>query len=158
MSESEWSRHPYRITTRFDELDLAVIQNFLSTSYWADSIPLEIVERACRGSLCFGLFHEPARTRGSNAKPEQVGFARVITDGATFGYLADVFVTEPHRGIGLAKWMVACVLEEPSVQGLRRWMLATRDAHGLYRPFGFSPLADPSKLMEIARPGIYRSG
>ena len=151
---SQWSRPPYHISTRFEDLDLDVIQNFLSTSYWAAGIPLEVVERACRGSLCFGLFHQAESNAFAAGK--QVGFARVITDCATFGYLADVFVTESHRGAGLAKWMVECVLKEPRVDGLRRWMLATRDAHSLYQRFGFSQLGDPAKFMEIARPGIYQ--
>lgn len=153
---SHHSRPPYHITTRFEDLDLDVIQRFLFTSYWAAGIPLDVVERACRGSLCFGLYCDEVSADESSTRREQVGFARVITDYATFGYLADVFVTEPHRGRGLAKWMVACALKEPSVDGLRRWMLGTRDAHGLYEEFGFTRLGGSAKFMEITRPEIYR--
>ncbi len=109
------NRPPYHTTTRFEDLDLDFIHAFLSTSYWADGIPLEVVERACRGSLCFGLFRDGVSSGGSAAEREPVGFARVVSDYATFGYLADVFVTEPHRGAGLATWMVECVLEESAI-------------------------------------------
>ncbi len=156
--ESKRRRPPYHITTRFEDLDLDFIQAFLSTSYWADGIPLEIVERACRGSRRFGLFRDGVSSGGSATEREPVGFACVISDDATFGYLADVFVTEPHRGAGLATWMVECALEEPRLLGLRRWMLASRDAHKLYAKLGFSQLGDAKKFMEIARPGIYRKG
>jgi GNAT superfamily N-acetyltransferase len=152
----ETRRPPYFISTRFEDLDLGFVQAFLATSYWASEIPLEVVDRACRGSLCFGLFRD-APSQGTGDPAEPVGFARVITDCATFGYLADVFVIEAHRGMGLASWIVECALADRSLRGLRRWMLATRDAHPLYAPLGFAPLADPAKFMEIARPGIYRS-
>lgn len=126
-------------------LDLDVIHGFLSQSYWARGIPRELVERAVRNSLCFGLY-EGAR---------QVGFARVISDEATFAYLADVFIIESHRGRGLAKVLIAAVVAEPRLQGLRRWMLATRDAHGLYARFGFEPLAAPGRFMELHAPDVY---
>jgi GNAT superfamily N-acetyltransferase len=105
-----------------------------------------VVEAACAGSVCFGLYVEDGT---------QVGFARVISDRATFAYLADVFVLPEQRGRGLSKWLVACVLEHPALQNLRRWMLATRDAHGLYERYGFTSLGDPKKFMEIAQPGLY---
>jgi GNAT superfamily N-acetyltransferase len=142
---TEWHRPPYRLSTRVDELDLDCVREFLAGSYWARDIPRDVVERACRGSLCFGLYHAD----------DQVGFARVVSDFATFGYLADVFVIEPHRGRGLADWMVETALAHPQLSSLRRWMLATRDAHPLYERHGFERLADPGKFMEIARPGIY---
>lgn len=144
-----WTRDDYEIDTARSRLDLAVVRDFLARSYWAEGIPLEVVEAACDGSVCFGLY---------DAAPQQIGFARVVTDRATFGYLADVFVLEDWRGRGLSKWLIACVLDHPELQGFRRWMLATRDAHGLYERFGFAALAHPHKLMEITRPGLYRPG
>ena len=122
------------------------MRGFLAGSYWAAEIPKDVVDAACAGSVCFGLY----------AARRQVGFARVVSDRATFAWLADVFVLPDHRGRGLSKWLVACVLEHPELRGLRRWMLATRDAHGLYERFGFTALGDPGKFMEIARPGLYR--
>ncbi len=137
-----WTHGEYEIDTDRERLDRVLVREFLADSYWARGISQEVVDAACAGSICFGLY------RAS----EQVGFARVITDGATFGYLADVFVLPAHRDRGLSKWMVARVLEHPRLQGFRRWMLATRDAHGLYERFGFRPLDDPAKFMEIKRP------
>lgn len=143
--------------TRFDEyaistdpalLDIEVIHEFLAQSYWSPGIPRSIIERAIRNSLCFGLY----------CRTEQVGFARVITDKATFAYLADVFVLESHRGKGLSKWLMQVIKEHEDLQGLRRFMLITQDAHGLYRQFGFGELANPSRVMEINRPDIYRQG
>ena len=132
--------HPdYEISADPARLDLGAIHAFLSRSYWSPGIPREIVERAAAHSLCFGLYHRDA----------QVGFARVVTDRATFGYLADVYVLEAHRGQGLAKDLVRTVLAHPELQGLRRFLLATRDAHGLYQPFGFQPPARPESLLEI---------
>lgn len=126
-------------------LDMEVIHGFLAQSYWARGIPRELVERAVRNSLCFGLYEGAL----------QVGFARVVTDQATFAYLADVFVVESHRGRGLAQVLVAAVVADPRLQGLRRWMLATRDAHGLYARFGFKPLAVPARFMELHAPDVY---
>jgi GNAT superfamily N-acetyltransferase len=140
----------YEIDTDLARLDYPAIQRFLAGSYWAKDIPLEVVEAACAGSVCFGL-----HAREERGGWEQVGFGRVVTDAATFGYLADVYVLEAHRGRGLSKWLVECVLSHPRLQHFRRWMLATRDAHGLYARFGFEPLGDPGKFMEIARPGLY---
>lgn len=143
----EWTRGAYRISTDPDRLDLEVIHTFLAQrSYWAEGIPRDVLERSIRGSLPFGVYDGG----------RQVGFARVITDRATYAYLADVFVLEAHRGRGLSKWLMDCVVSHPDLQGLRRWHLATRDAHGLYARFGFRPLADPSSLMEIRRPDVYR--
>lgn len=130
----EWRRGAYLITTHKARSDLEAIYGFLKTSYWASGIPAETVRRSVENSLTFGLFTEG----------EQVGFARVVTDYATFAYLADVFVLEPHRRRGLGRWMMEVVFSHPELQGLRRWMLATRDAHGLYRKYGFAdtPLTD----------------
>jgi len=127
-------------------MDVAAVHAYLSRSYWADGIPLELVARAIRASLCFGLFHDE----------RQVAFARVVTDRATFAYLADVYVLEEHRKRGLAIWLMEEVVRHPDLQGLRRFVLATRDAHTLYARFGFVPLAHPEFFMEINRPGLYR--
>jgi GNAT superfamily N-acetyltransferase len=137
----------YSITTDSDRMDVAAIHAFLTRSYWSPGIPSSIVEKAIDNSLCFGLFHDSV----------PVGFARVITDKATFAYLADVYVLEEHRGKGLAKRMMETVFSHPDLQDLRRFMLATRDAHALYRQFGFRDIENPDNLMAITRPDIYRS-
>jgi GNAT superfamily N-acetyltransferase len=142
----QWERDGYVVSTDAARLDLAAIHGYLSRSYWAAGIPLETLARALDHSLCFGLYRDTT----------QVGFARMVTDRATFAYLADVYVLEPHRGRGLGKWLVGCVLSHPALHGLRRSMLATRDAHELYRQFGYRPLAHPERLMEIVQPDIYR--
>lgn len=135
-----------RISTNRDELDLALIHDFLSReAYWSQGIPLAVVQRAIENSLCFGGY----------LKGKQVAFARVVSDYATFGYLADVFVIESCRGLGYAKAMVGAVMDEPRLQGLRRIMLMTRDAHPLYTGFGFTPLSKPGNAMEINRRDIY---
>ncbi len=128
----------YRISTDPSELDLGVVHGYLNESYWAAGVPEDVVRRSIENSLCFGVY------RGG----EQVGFARVITDRATFAYLADVFVLEEHRGLGIGKWLVEVALSHPELQGLRRWMLATRDAHDLYRRHGFAALGRPEIFME----------
>jgi GNAT superfamily N-acetyltransferase len=130
------------ISTDKTKLDIAMIHQFLSAeSYWSKNIPLSIVQKSIEGAVCFGIYE--------TAQEKQVGFARVITDGATFGYLADVFVINEYRGKGLSKWMIQCILEHPELQGFRRWMLATRDAHGLYSQFGFEPLKNPERIMGL---------
>jgi GNAT superfamily N-acetyltransferase len=141
----EWRRGAFTISTDRSKLDRAAIHEFLAGSYWAKGIPRAIVDRSIEGSLCFGVFDGE----------RQVGFARVITDFATFGYLADVYVLESHRGRGLAKWLMESILAHSELQGLRRWMLVTRDAHPLYRKFGFRELAHPERIMEMTFPGIY---
>lgn len=145
-SPSEWQRGEFRVSDRREDLDLDVIHGFLRESYWSPGIPRALVERAIAGSLCFGLY------RGS----AQLGFARVVSDRATFAYLADVFVLPGARGLGLGRWLVDCILAHPDLQGLRRWMLATTDAHGLYAQVGFTPLSAPDKLMERLDPDVYR--
>src|SRR5690606_29929393 len=122
----EWTSGEFAITCDPEKQDLDVIHGFLSQSYWSKGIPREIVARSLRNSLCFALLH-----RG-----KQVGFARVISDLATIAYLGDVFVLPEYRGRGLSKWLMECVVNHPELQGLRRWMLATRDSHGLYEKFG----------------------
>ena len=140
-------RGEYTITTNRHALDLNAIHDFLTRSYWSLGVPIGIVERAIANSLCFGLFHGKG----------QVGFARVITDKATFAYLADVYVLDSHRGKGLSKWLLEVIQGHEHLQGLRRFMLATRDAHGLYSQFGFKELANPSRIMEIVNENAYRS-
>ena len=140
-----WTRPPYRISDDPGEVDFDVVHGFLTTSYWARGIRREIVERAVENSMPFSL----------KDATRQIGFARVITDRTTFGYLADVFVVDEHRGRGLGAWLVDTVLGHPDLQGLRRWLLATRDAHGLYAIHGFTALADPSIYMTIHDPDIY---
>ena len=144
----EWSREGFEGSDDPCRLDLAPIHRFISReSYWAEGISESLLARAIAHSLCFGLY-QGAR---------QVGFARVVTDRATFGYLCDVFVDREHRGTGLGKWLVACVLEHPDLQGLRRIALMTRDAHDLYRPFGFRAMPEATRYLEIHRPDVYRS-
>jgi GNAT superfamily N-acetyltransferase len=135
----------YSISTDPKRFQIAGIHAFLSTSYWSPGIPLETLEAAIRNSLSFGLFHDGV----------QVGFARVVTDRATFAYLCDVYVLPNHVGQGRAKWMLSTLLSHPDLQGLRRFLLATRDAHALYSRFGFRPLGNPSRFMEILQPNIY---
>jgi len=142
---TQWRRNGFTISTDPKRLDRQMIHEFLSASYWATGIPREVVDRSIEGALCFGLFEDG----------RQVGFARVITDRATFAYLADVFVLESHRGQGLATWLMESILAHPRLQGLRRWMLVTRDAHPLYRKVGFRDLAHPERIMEKTFPGIY---
>ena len=133
-----WQRDGYLISTDASMLDLEVVHGYLSRSYWAAGVPEDVVRRSVENSLCFGVY------RGE----EQAGFARVVTDRATFAYLADVFVLEEHRGQGIGKWLVEVILSHPDLQGLRRWMLATRDAHDLYRRYAFTELARPGIFME----------
>ena len=142
----EWTRDKFTVTTDKARLDREVIVRFLASSYWAENIPRATVDRSIDNSLCFGLLEEN----------RQIGFARVVTDCATFAYLADVFVLPEHRGAGLGKWLIECVVSHPDLQGLRRWMLGTRDAHGLYRQFGFTPLKRPEIFMELHDPDVYR--
>ncbi len=135
----------FTIDTDKSRLQLDTIHRFLAGSYWAKGIPLEVVRRSIENSLCFGVYEGD----------EQVGFARVVTDFATFAYLADVFVLESHRGRGLATLLMDAVISHPRLQGLRRWALATRDAHGLYARYGFTPLAAPQRFMEKHDPLVY---
>ncbi|SAL65303.1 N-acetyltransferase GCN5 [Caballeronia peredens] len=135
----QWIRDEYRVSTEIDEFDFDVVHRYLSeVAYWSPGVAREKVERAARHSLAFGLF-----LRG-----RQIGYARMITDSTTFGYLADVFVLPEHQGAGLGKWMIECVMAHPDLQGLRRMMLVTSDAHGLYARHGFAPSAHPERIME----------
>lgn len=138
----------YDISTDPSRLQLDAIHAYLTRSYWSPGVPPAVVARAAANSLCFGVYHGDA----------QVGFARVITDKATFAYLADVYVLEEHRGQGLSKRLVATILAHPELQGLRRFLLATADAHGLYAQFGFKGVAAPGRMMEIKDPDPYGVG
>lgn len=133
----EFQRDDYVISTDPARLDLDVIHGELSRSYWAAGRPREVVARSLQHSLCFGLYHGEA----------QVGLARVVTDYATFAWLCDVFIKEDHRGRGLGVWLIETVVAHPDLQGLRRFLLATRDAHELYRKHGFAPLSAPGRWM-----------
>jgi GNAT superfamily N-acetyltransferase len=136
----------YRITTDAKRLDIDAIHAYLSRSFWAEGIPRDTVARAIAHSLCFGLFDGDT----------QVGFARVVTDRATYAYLCDVYVLESHRGQGLGKWLMETVMAHPDLQGLRRFQLVTLDAHGLYRRHGFDTPLQPERQMEIFRHGMYK--
>ncbi|GAL13327.1 histone acetyltransferase HPA2 and related acetyltransferases [Vibrio astriarenae] len=136
----------YKISTDSNDLDLDVVFEFISNSYWAKGIPRERVEKSIQHSLCFGVYDE---------NNKQVGFARLISDLATFAYLSDVFILNEHRGKGLSKYLVETILEHPDLQGLRRIVLATHDAHGLYSQFGFEPLTHTERFMQIWTPNPY---
>lgn len=138
---------PIFISDDPSKLQPAVIHQYLTNSYWAKGIPYETVLRSIENSLCFGVYDS------SN----QVGFARVISDHATFAYLADVFILEPYRGIGLSKKLMEHIIDHHELQGLRRWLLATRDAHGLYAQYGFEPMAVPARWMEKHMFDVYES-
>jgi Acetyltransferase (GNAT) domain len=146
--QTQLFRGEYEISTDTHRLDLEVIYNFLAVeSYWSPGIPRAIVERAIQNSLCFGVYHGSA----------QVGFGRVVTDKSTFALLADVFILSAHRGKGLSKWLMRCVVGHEDLQGLRRFLLLNSDAHSLYRQFGFEQLGNPSRFMEVLRSDIYQS-
>jgi GNAT superfamily N-acetyltransferase len=148
MTVRESRRHGLVISTDPSRLDPDAIHAYLMRSYWSPGIPREIVVRALAGSLCFGLYDGDA----------QIGLARVVTDGATYAYLCDVYVLESHRARGLGKWLMDEVMAHPDLQGLRRFALATRDAHTLYHRYGFAPLSNPANHLEIRAPDIYRRG
>lgn len=143
----------HRVSFDPSELDIELIHAFLSGAYWSRGISRDVVERAIKGSLCVGTF-APDET----GKDEQIGFARVVTDRATFAYLADVFVIPAHRGTGAAKAMVQALHDHPELHGLRRWMLATRDAHGVYGALGWQPVAEPGLFMQRHDPDVYQRG
>ena len=132
-----WTRDTYSISDEPERLQLEVIVDYLARAYWSNQRPRAVIERSLKHSLCFGVYENET----------QIGFARVVTDHATFAYLADVFILESHQGHGLGKWLVQTILEHPDLQGLRRWILATRDAHGLYAQYGFTTLENPDRYM-----------
>jgi GNAT superfamily N-acetyltransferase len=140
-----WSKGDYEISTDPARIDIGMVHEFLTNSYWAKGIPLETVLRSIENSIAFGVY------RGR----QQVGFARIISDQATFAYLADVFILPSFRGRGLSRWLMECIIGHPDLQELRRWMLATQDAHGLYAKFGFTPIKSSEPWMEIHCPDVY---
>ncbi len=137
----------YRISTNKTEMDTRAIHAYLTRSYWSSNIPIETVETAIQNSLCFALFKHT----------KQIGFARLISDSATFAYLCDVYILEDHRGQGLSKFLMQEIIQHPQLQGLRRMVLATRDAHSLYAQYGFKPLANPPSFMELWQPDVYKN-
>ncbi|MFC7048425.1 GNAT family N-acetyltransferase [Emcibacter nanhaiensis] len=141
-------REAYQYSFDKERLQPDVIHGFLTQSYWADGIPLDTVQKCIDGSLCIGVY---------DSDGVQAGFARVVTDRASFAYLADVFVLPDYQGQGLARELVSRLRAHPELQGLRRWMLATRDAHGVYARLGFEPVQNPDIFMEINVPDIYKS-
>jgi GNAT superfamily N-acetyltransferase len=161
----EYRRDEFVISTSRERLSLDVVHGFLTNCYWAKGIPREVVARSIEHSLCFGVYDESPRfakearpcAQGKHGATEQVGFARVVSDFATAAYLGDVFVLESHRGRGLSKWLMQCVVGHPALQNLRRWILLTRDAHGLYSQFGFTPVKAPERFMELHRPNVYQT-
>lgn len=147
MNDEAFTKKGYQISTDKTLLDFDVIFGYLDgQSYWAKGIQPERLQRAIVNSMCFGIYKHKA----------QVGFARVVTDQATFAYLCDVFVLPGHQGVGLSKWMMQTILAHPDLQGLRRWSLATQDAHSLYKQFGFTELSKPESWMQIFTP--YKTG
>jgi GNAT superfamily N-acetyltransferase len=142
----EWTKEDFIITTDKDKIDVQYVHWFLSGSYWAEGIPVETVQKCIEGAMCFSVVY----------LKHQVGFARVVTDKATFAYLADVFIDENFRGRGLSKWLMEVIMSHPDLQGLRRFMLATRDAHGLYSQFGFTALTHTDRWMQIHKPDVYK--
>ena len=146
MENMEWKKEDYLISEDKSKIDLDVVHGCLSQSYWAEGIPKETVKRSIENSICFGIYKHN----------KQIGFARVISDLATFAYLADVFVLEEERGKDLSKWLMKIIIDHPQLQGLRRFTLATRDAHGLYEQFGFKLFARPDRWMERHNPDVYK--
>lgn len=140
------AKNQFTITTEKEKFDVEFIHSFLTRSYWAEGISKEVIKRSIEGALCFGLFEND----------KQIGFARMITDKATFAYLADVFIIEEYRGRGLSKWLMEVIMSHPSLQGLRRMMLATKDAHGLYEKLGFTALNNVDRWMQINDPNRYK--
>ena len=148
IKTGDLEKQGYLISADPSKLDIAVIHQYLSReSYWAKNIPLQTVERSIANSFCFGVYYHDV----------QIGFARLVTDKATFAYLADVFVLPEHRGKGLSKWLIETIHADPDVQGLRRWMLGTKDAHGLYAQFGWKPIPEEmmSRFMQLHNPDLY---
>ncbi len=137
----------YKASSDINDMDITVIHAFISNSYWAKGIPFNTMEKAINNSLCFGVFTDSG---------SQVAFARMVTDSATFAYLADVFVSKEHRGKGLSKWLMKIIIEHPNLQGIRRMALATSDAHSLYEQFGFKSLSSPESFMELHQPDVYK--
>ena len=148
MNYYHCKKDPYTISTDPNLLDRKYIHEYLSNqSYWAQNIPFKTVSKSIDGSCCFGMYH--------GAK--QIGFARVITDYATFGYLCDVFIDTTYRGRGLSKWLIESMDQHPLLQGFRNWALGTKDAHGLYEQFGYEPHPEPSRMMRRYNANAYKN-
>ena len=148
-NQIEVEKAGYLISTNPLKIDISVVHDYLSKeSYWAKGVPMAVVQKSIENSLCFGLYF----------KRKQVGFARLITDRATVAYLGDVFILPEHRGKGLSKWMIETIHAHPELQGLRRWLLATRDAHTLYEQFGWTRFGDEQKerFMQFHNPDVYK--
>jgi N-acetylglutamate synthase-like GNAT family acetyltransferase len=143
----------FKITDNKDDMDIDAIHEYLSRSYWAKDVPKSVVTKAVKNSLCFAVL--ASETNNTDSKEKQVGFARLINDSATFAYLADVYILEEHRGNGLSKQLMATIVKHRQLQGLRRIMLATKDAHGLYKQYGFTELTDQTMFMQLWTPDIY---
>jgi GNAT superfamily N-acetyltransferase len=141
----EHQKDDFLISTDKNRIDIDYVHAFLTNSYWAKNIPRSTVQRCVDGALCFGVYHGD----------KQVGFARVITDAASFAYLADVFIDKNYRGKGLSRWLMEIILAHPSLQGLRRFLLGTRDAHGLYEKMGFKRVENVEPWMQIHNPEVY---
>jgi N-acetylglutamate synthase-like GNAT family acetyltransferase len=142
----EYQKNDLIISTDQSKLDFNFIHNHLNKTYWAKGIPMEIVKKSVENSIAYGVYQQE----------KQIGFARLITDKATFAYLADVLISDGFRGNGFAKWLMDCIIKNPEIQGLRLFLLATQDAHTLYQQFGFKPVAEPKRFMEIFKPDIYQ--
>lgn len=143
----ERTHESFLLSTDPAKIDLPTVHRYLSeSSYWAKNIPFDVFRTSVQNALCFGIYENG----------RQAGFARVITDKATFGYIGDVFILDAYRGRGLSKWLMQCILEHPELQGFRRWLLATADAHGLYAQSGFHSLAKPDRWMELHNPNVYQ--
>jgi N-acetylglutamate synthase-like GNAT family acetyltransferase len=143
MNDDAFIKKGFYISTDKTLLDFDAIYNYLDNdSYWAKGIPVEKLKKSIENSLCFGVYQDK----------KQAGFARIITDKATFAYLCDVFILPDFRGVGLSKWLVQTITGHTDLQGLRRWSLATLDAHGLYKQFGFTPITHADRWMEIFTP------
>jgi GNAT superfamily N-acetyltransferase len=139
------SKGDFEISTDPARVDVRMVHEFLTNSYWAKGIPIATVRLSIENSICFAVYHGR----------QQVGFARIISDLATFAYLADVFIVPDYRSRGLSRWLMECIVSHPDLQGLRRWMLATQDAHGLYAKFGFTAIRNPERWMERHESEIY---
>ncbi|HVM88304.1 MAG TPA: GNAT family N-acetyltransferase [Puia sp.] len=141
-----WTRDKFIVSDEKDLLNIEFVHHYLSQkSYWSANIPFEVVKKSIEGSMCFGVYKEET----------QIGFARIITDKATIAYLGDVFIDEEYRGLGLSKWLMEIIIKHDELQSLRRWMLITRDAHELYKKYGFTPIGDASKFMHRHNPDVY---
>ena len=146
-------KNNYLISTDKSKIDIDYVHRFLSQSYWSPGVPIQVVKKAMEGSLCFGIYESDKQTLLAG---RQVGYARMITDKATFAYMADVFIDENYRGKGLGKWLIEMILAHPDVKGLRRILLATKDAHKLYEQCGFTSINNPERYM-VYNPVKYKS-